>query len=148
MCETLNHPNFAQIDLEISLNLSIDMQSGLPYNFDILEDFKVPEQFRTLVLKRGTHWHPYITKFIPSLGPGLRRTFGPDGSRPVKFFKDLYPSWEFVSKNLGKHPDSSWTETEHNLLKAALGWFESKDGFAVNWYFINGISNRHQQIGP
>jgi hypothetical protein len=142
MSEILNHPNFAQIDFEIILILGIDMQSGLPYSADTLDIYTVPEQFRNLVLKRGTHWHPYINNFIPNLGPGLVRTFGPDGSRPVSALIDVYPSWKFVSDNLGKHPDTSWDETAHKLLHAALIWFQSKEIFAVRWYFVNPISSR------
>jgi len=134
MCEILLHPNFAQIDLEITLKLRVDLQSGLA------EDYRLPERFRNLVLKRGTHWHPYITKFIGTNIPGLRRTFGPNGSTSAKLFHDLYPSWKFVSENLGKNPDKQWTENEHDLLNAAVDWLHTKEGFQMKWTFINPLT--------
>lgn len=114
----------AQIDLEI---------------VSISGEFVLPDEFAGLYLRRGTHWHPYISGHIGPIAPGLQRAFGPDGLRPASAFYHMFPLWDHASKNLGHQPDPDWNETQHNLFKATLNWLKTQSGFAVRWTYFNPL---------
>jgi len=126
--------NSALIELNITRAQDTNVESELSYT-----NISMPEEFMGLVLKCGTHWHAYVKAHFRTLAPGLQRAFGPDGTRGVAEFYDLYPSWDTVSKHLGPYPDTDWDEKQHDLFKAALNWFQGQAGFSVSWTYINPL---------
>jgi hypothetical protein len=133
----------AQIDLNIAFTQNINLATGIPYADN---GMRIPEEYRGLSLKRGTHWFAYIKPHFRPVAPGLQRAFGPDGSRSAGEFYDLYPAWDQVSNHLGHHPDPDWDEKMHDLFLAVLNWLRGHEGFSVCWAYNNPLSDVFNNI--
>jgi len=120
-------------DLTISLDLSINEDTGLPFVYGpncerlpyVPSEFEVPQKYRKWVRQRGHHFHIYIKKFDEH-----------GHTVDAEQFLYEYPSWLTVKKELGnKWEYEYWTEDDHNGFKEALEWFTSKNNFVVDWSY-------------
>jgi hypothetical protein len=127
-------------DLHINLNLSLDVNTGLPFvwgnNLEkkpyVPSDLEVPLKYRKWVWQRGHHFHYYIRSINES---DLL------SSTNVEHFLEKYPEWADVKNWMtldGEDEESyTWTEKDHDDFKEALKWFASKIYiyFEVSWSY-------------
>jgi len=123
-------------DLTITLYLSIDPKTGLPfvyaYNHPILADltmipyvpseYEIPEKHRPYLQQRGHHFHFYIESFTERM------------NIDVEDFLNEYPKWQNVVAWMGDR-EYGWTEEDHDGFKSALLWLSSKHVFQVEWSY-------------
>jgi len=123
-------------DLTITLHLSIDPKTGLPFVYSINHptekdytmipyvpsEYEVPEEHCPYLRQRGHHFHFYIGSFTD-------RT-----SIDVEEFLNEYPKWQDVVASMGD-TDYGWTEEDHDGFKSALLWLSSKQVFQVEWSY-------------
>jgi len=123
-------------DLTITLHLSIDPKTGLPFVYAINHptekdytmipyvpsEYEVPEEHCPYLRQRGHHFHFYIESFTD-------RT-----SIDVEEFLNEYPKWQDVVASM-EDTDYGWTEKDHDGFKSALLWLSSKQVFQVEWSY-------------
>jgi len=120
-------------DLYIGVQLKTDAETGRPYilgpdqtriPYDT-DDYKVPEEFRSLVWQRGLQFHVYVSKYADL---DLYQA-------PAADFLQNYPDWAEVSQALVGFPCDDWTERKHDSFKTALQWFASRPGYYLFWSY-------------
>lgn len=107
-------------DLCIGMKLTLDPATGLPQH--PVDALQVPDVFRKFIHQRGPHWHQYIKQFNSDYE--YETTAGE--------FLEYYPTWAEVA---AASDDDEWTESDHDMFKAALIWFRQKGYFYVSWSY-------------
>jgi hypothetical protein len=119
-------------DLIISLDLSINEHTGLPFVYGpncerlpyVPSDFEVPHKYRKWVQRRGSVFHLYIK--------------GHEGyMTSAENFLDRFPGWADVCNEMGPNgaQEYDWTEDDHYDFKKAIEWFAKKNHFTVSWSY-------------
>ena len=119
-------------DLTISLDLSINEDTGLPFVYGpncerlpyVPSDFEVPLKYRKWVQRRGSVFHFYIR--------------GQQGyMTSAENFLDDFPDWADVWNEMGSDGEDEydWTEDDHYEFKDAIAWFVAKSNFTVSWSY-------------
>jgi hypothetical protein len=108
-------------DLTITLNVSIDPQTGLPYIYYVdnnrflnkkpyvPQEHKIPDKYLRFIEQRGSIFHSYIKQFEENVH-----------DTSVACFLEFYPEWEYVEKENGT--EYEWCEKDHYEFKEALEW--------------------------
>ena len=107
-------------DLCIGMKLTLNPETGLPY--EAVSALSVPDVFRQFIHQRGDHWHQYIKQFNADY----------EYEATAAEFLDYYPTWSEVAVTAAA---DRWTESDHDMFKAALIWFKSKGCFYVSWSY-------------
>lgn len=105
-------------DLYIGMKMNLNPDTGLPY--DLVNALPVPEVFRRFINQRGHHWHHYIKHFNADY----------EYEASASEFLEYYPTWSEVTANA-----DDWSESDHDMFKAALIWFKQKGCFYVSWSY-------------
>lgn len=113
-------------DLCIGMKMNLNPATGLPYvggdPYDATS-LQVPDVFRKFIHQRGDHWHQYIKQFNSDY----------EYETTAAEFLEYYPKWRELSAQLGAEDD--WSESDHDMFKAALIWFKQKGCFYVSWSY-------------
>lgn len=126
-------------DIAIRCILNVCPLTGMLYHYGIDSesfDFKkiyampvlnVPTEYRKYVQGRGSVFHAYTNYFNE-----LSIT-----TTDIDTFLDQYPVWSNVCKWSTMNAwDDQWTETDHDLFKKTLMWFNTqKIVFEVSWSY-------------
>ena len=114
-------------DLCIGMKLTLNAATGLPY--EDVGALTVPDVFRQFIHQHGSRnlWKQYIKHFNADY----------EYETPVSEFLEYYPMWsEIVPVMSGTVPsDDDWSESDHDMFKAALIWFKQKGCFYVSWSY-------------
>jgi len=121
-------------DLTISLNLSINEDTGLPFVYGpncerlpyVPSDFEVPQKYRKWVTQRGSVFHFYIGGYEEC-----------ECMTRAENFLDEFPEWADVLGNMGTDGEEEygWTEDNHYEFKEAIKWFAAKSNFTIQWSY-------------
>lgn len=121
-------------DLCIGMKMNLNPETGLPYVGSVAyaaaaNTLVVPDVFRKFIHQRGPDelWKQYIKHFNADY----------EYETPVSEFLEYYPAWsEILPVVSGTVPsEDDWSESDHDMFKAALIWFRQKGCFYVSWSY-------------